>query len=83
MSMIPINEVNAAFIGSQLMLEIANLLESLNHKIEKSFHFIDATATIMSLSKHPSLFEAPFRTWLSATNINLFQTAELSGQTKE
>ena len=80
---VPQNETYASWLGSEILLRVCEIMSELKLPIKKTFLFIDAISTLISLSHHLAKYKDPFRRLLASTNVNLFKVAQLSGQTKE
>ena len=82
MSTVPQNETYMALQASTIMLKVLEIMQKMKLPITKAILFIDAISTLISLGNHPAKYKTPFRRWLSATNVNLFKSAQITGQTK-
>ena len=73
----------SAYVTAILPLKISQLMLELNLPIKKCYLFVDVITTIISMHQHPAKYFVIFHRYLSSININLFQTAIISKQTKE
>ena len=51
--------------------------------IHRVILFSDAISSLISLRRHPAIFKHPTRNWLSSTNTNLYQVAQLVTSQKD
>ena len=74
---IPKAETYAMFLCSIQLHRVAHLMHQADIPIHRVIFFSDAISSLLSLRRHPAIFKHPTRNWLSSTNINLYQVAQL------
>ena len=74
---IPRNETYAFYMGTLLLVKIATIMEKLQIPIHKAIVFLGAISTLLSLQRHPTIYQHPIRKWLSGSGTRLFQVAKL------
>ena len=71
--MVPHNETYASWLASEILFKVCEIMAELKLPIKRTFLFIDAISTLISLSHHSVKYKDPFCRLLAATNVNLYK----------